>query len=230
MLINTSKNKYNAYNISNGRFFSSEVKPIVVYKQLNSNKTNILKENEGKSGVYRFVNDINNKSYIGSSVRLNKRFHVYFSKLTITNELKKANSYIYRAILKYNYDNFRLEILEYCDKKDIIIREQFYIDSLKPEYNISKVANSWLGNKHTPESKYLMRKNRVNSLLRKTNHLLATGHVTTVVNSKDNTIKMYASVREAAKDLGVSYVTVLNYINKNKLLHNMYIITKKEKV
>jgi len=25
-------------------------------------------------------------------------------------------------------------------------------------------------------------------------------------------------------------VTVLNYINKNKLLHNMYIITKKEKV
>lgn len=142
MLINTSKNKYNAYNISNGRFFSSEVKPIVVYKQLNSNKTNILKENEGKSGVYRFVNDINNKSYIGSSVRLNKRFHVYFSKLTITNELKKANSYIYRAILKYNYDNFRLEILEYCDKKDIIIREQFYIDSLKPEYNISKVANS----------------------------------------------------------------------------------------
>jgi len=29
-----------------------------------------------------------------------------------------------------------LEILEYCDPLNIISREQYYLDNLKPEYNI----------------------------------------------------------------------------------------------
>jgi hypothetical protein len=35
-----------------------------------------------------------------------------------------------------------LEILEYCDPKDITNREQYYIDLLRPEYNILRVARS----------------------------------------------------------------------------------------
>lgn len=56
---------------------------------------------------------------------------------------------IYKAILKYGYANFKLEILEYCDKKIVLDREQYYIDLLKPEYNILKKAGSTLGYKHT---------------------------------------------------------------------------------
>jgi hypothetical protein len=35
--------------------------------------------------------------------------------------------------------------LEYCDLENIIDREQYYIDLLKPEYNVLKDAGSSLG-------------------------------------------------------------------------------------
>ena len=74
---------------------------------------------------------------------------------------------INKALLKYGYSatvvgppwngggpqpNFKLEILEYCDSENVIEREQYYLDLLKPEYNILQLAGSSLGYKHTPES------------------------------------------------------------------------------
>jgi group I intron endonuclease len=46
-----------------------------------------------------------------------------------------------------------LEILEYCDLDLILKREQFYIDNLKPIYNILKLAGSPFGYLHTEEAK-----------------------------------------------------------------------------
>jgi len=46
-----------------------------------------------------------------------------------------------------------LEILEYCEPEKCIEREQYYIDLLKPEYNLLKVAGSLLGFKHSEETK-----------------------------------------------------------------------------
>ena len=62
------------------------------------------------------------------------------------------NSLINKALLKYGYSKFKVEILEYCDRSDLIKREQYYIDLLKPEYNILQKAGSSLGYKHTKES------------------------------------------------------------------------------
>jgi group I intron endonuclease len=57
-------------------------------------------------------------------------------------------------LVKYGHSTFKLEILEYCEADRLIIleREQYYIDLLKPEYNILKIAGSPLGYKHTEES------------------------------------------------------------------------------
>ena len=49
---------------------------------------------------------------------------------------------IYKALLAHGFDNFKLEILEHCKPSDLIKREQHYIDLLKPEYNIIKIAVS----------------------------------------------------------------------------------------
>jgi hypothetical protein len=54
-------------------------------------------------------------------------------------------------------------------------------------------------------------------------------HLVTIVNKEKGTVKEYYSIRSAAKDIGVSYSTVLSYINTNKLLKNIYLITKKLK-
>jgi len=73
---------------------------------------------------------------------------VYFSK----KRLADSNMAIYKAILKYGYANFKLEILEYCDKNILLVREQYYIDHLKPEYNILNKVGSNSGYKHKVET------------------------------------------------------------------------------
>lgn len=60
---------------------------------------------------------------------------------------------IYKALLKYGYSEFSLEILEFCDESVIIEREQHYIDLLKPEYNTLKIAGSTFGYQHSDEAK-----------------------------------------------------------------------------
>jgi hypothetical protein len=117
-----------------------------------SQKKTIYKENKGKSGIYRFICVTTGKSYIGSAVDLRRRFSEYFSHPSgalrdgfIINELKKGNSAIYSSLIKYGHSNFRLEILEYCNKEVLICREQHFIDLIKPEYNLTKLAGSCLG-------------------------------------------------------------------------------------
>jgi group I intron endonuclease len=51
-----------------------------------------------------------------------------------------------------------LEILEYCTAENAISREQYYIDLLKPEYNILTIAGSRLGSKHSRETLLKMSK------------------------------------------------------------------------
>lgn len=38
-----------------------------------------------------------------------------------------------------------MTILEYCDKSDLLLREQYYFDKYNPQYNILKIAGSSLG-------------------------------------------------------------------------------------
>ncbi len=44
--------------------------------------------------------------------------------------------HICNSLLKYGYSNFSLEIIEYCDPSECISREKYYLNLLKPEYNI----------------------------------------------------------------------------------------------
>lgn len=116
-------------------------------------KMQILKENKGKSGVYRWVNKETGKSYVGSGTNLARRFYNYYSAaLLIRHDCMVIN----RALLKYGYSNFTLEIIEYCEPSNAIAREQFYLDLLKPEYNILVKAGSSLGFKHAEETKTKM--------------------------------------------------------------------------
>ena len=128
--------------------------PVKRYKNAYLSKEEIRKENRGRSGIYLWRNNINGKCYVGSGVNLGKRFKEYFSLKYLAG---CGYMNISKALMKYGYLNFSIEILEYCDKGQLISREQYYMDLLKPEYNILKVAGSTLGFKHSEESRKKMK-------------------------------------------------------------------------
>lgn len=95
------------------------------------------------TGVYLIKNNVNNKIYVGStSTSFNNRFSSHLRSL-IQN--KHHSKYLQNAWNKYGKNSFSFIILETCKKNDCIKKEQYYIDTLKPEYNICKIAGSRLG-------------------------------------------------------------------------------------
>ena len=70
------------------------------------------------------------------------RFYDYFSKSYF---YKSGNTIIANAISKYGLEAFEFVILEFTEKEDVLSREQLFIDTLNPEYNIAKIAGSTLG-------------------------------------------------------------------------------------
>lgn len=106
-----------------------------VYPDLLADKSSILKQNKGKSGIYMLTNKITKKIYIGKSTNLRARFYEYFSP-----HLKDyaSSSLICKALIKFGFNNFSLSILEYCKPDILLAKEQFFITALKPQYNIRK--------------------------------------------------------------------------------------------
>jgi len=137
----------NSGNINNDNCNNTATVPIITYANVDTNRSTIFKENRNKSGVYRWVNKINGKSYIGSSMSLSNTFTIYYSLSSLKRKVK-GSIIIYRALLKYGYSNFSLDILEYCESNVLIKREQYYINLLNPEYNILKRGESNIGSKH----------------------------------------------------------------------------------
>ena len=121
--------------------------PIIIYSNADTMKERIIKENNKKIGVYRWTNNVTGDSYVGSSINLSNRLRVYYDYNSISDFSK--GSIINRALLKYGYSNFTLEILEYCNEDSVLVREQHYLDSLNPKYNVLKTAGSSFGHKHS---------------------------------------------------------------------------------
>ena len=75
------------------------------------------------------------------------------------NYLKNSKSSIYNALLKYGHSNFSLTVMDYCSpsrSEQCIEREDFYLSSLKHEYNICEKAGSRKGQTLNEESKKKM--------------------------------------------------------------------------
>lgn len=102
------------------------------------------------SGIYEIRNTTNGNFYIGSSVDINKRWVSHRSDL---RKGKHGNAHLQRAWIKYGEDCFQFSVIEQCDKKLVIEREQFYIDTLRPAYNMAIKAGSNLGTKYSEEAR-----------------------------------------------------------------------------
>ena len=231
-------------NPKKAKLFHFSSHNIIIYDDGLSNKNKILQDNKQRCGVYKWVNKINSKSYIGSSVNLSSRLSHYFSLNYLAKRTSKYKSKIYNALLAHGHDNFQLEILEVCGRSDLIKKEQSYIDYFKSEGNILTKAGSSLHFKHSEETllKFKPRKlsdqarsnlikakvGAVLSPLAKTNQLLSTSYTITLKNVETNYTREYSSIRAAAREFKVSHATLLNYIKKDKLFKGKYMIMRKK--
>jgi group I intron endonuclease len=135
---------------------SSPVVPVKAYINVDTQRREILAENKGKSGIYKWTNKINGKTYIGSAINIPERLCHYYSKKHMETQLKMGRSAIFSGILKHGIAKFKLEILVYCSQKKCIKLEQKYFNLLKPEYNLLKTAGSCLGCKRSEETRAKM--------------------------------------------------------------------------
>lgn len=92
----------------------------------------------------------NGHCYIGSAIDIKKRWCQHRSQLNLG---KHPNRYLQNAWNKYGEDVFEFSVLETCFVFILIFREQHYIDSIKPKYNLSRTAGSTLGVKQSEEAR-----------------------------------------------------------------------------
>jgi group I intron endonuclease len=104
-----------------------------------------------QTGIYRIVNLVNGKIYVGSAAReFAHRWRRH------KHDLKKAihaNKKLQNAWNKYGEAAFNFEVIEIVEPASCVAREQYWMDLLKPEYNLSPTAGSCLGIKRSEECK-----------------------------------------------------------------------------
>lgn len=183
-----------------------------LYKNLVQARSTLALQIKNKAGIYQLVNLKNNKTYIGSSINLYRRLSNYLSHVNLKRDMIRYNSIIGQAILKYGYKNFGVKILEFIEldtnltkkekKKVILAREQHYLDTIKPEYNILKIAGSKLGSVHTLKTRKLMRKN---SKVSKRMY---------VYNEDGSNFKVYFSISELAAVNNLNRLVIAKQLKK----------------
>ncbi|MBM6387847.1 MAG: GIY-YIG nuclease family protein [Paenibacillus sp.] len=130
--------------------------PVKIYNNMLDDKSPTASGFNKKPGIYLLHNLVNGKQYVGSSIDLKRRLYSYYSPSKLID-----GRYISNSIMKYGHNNFTVLILELVEPSDhiktnLLSREQYYIDLLKPILNLNPTAGSSLGFKHSDETKALL--------------------------------------------------------------------------
>jgi len=108
-------------------------------------------EGKGECGIYVIQSRLYpEKFYIGSATNFRRRKMKHISDI----KLKKHHSpLLQRHANKYGVDDLNIHLWFCCLKDDLLALEQYCIDTLKPIWNICKVAGNTTGYKHTEKSR-----------------------------------------------------------------------------
>ena len=75
-------------------------------------------------GIYKITNFVNNKVYIGQTINLRTRSSQHFSAL---KQNKHQNKHLQCSFNKHGIENFKYEIIEFCEPEKLNELEIFYI-------------------------------------------------------------------------------------------------------
>ncbi len=107
------------------------------------------------TGIYKIINVINGKVYVGSAIDIDRRLSEHGRAL---RSGQHHNDHLQKAYNKYGLEHFEFVPFFKCKKKDLLLYEQQIMDhchSYEEEfgYNLCPIAGSCLGSKWPEESK-----------------------------------------------------------------------------
>ena len=84
------------------------------------------------SKIYKIINDINDKIYVGKTdSTIERRFKQHCADCTRRNE---ENRPLYRAMNKYGIEHFSIHLIEECADEEASVREQYWFSCDKKNY------------------------------------------------------------------------------------------------
>ncbi len=206
-------NNHNSERLNN---FLKEKKlyPVVSYENIDSDitKKTIISETKGLSGIYLILNKVTLDYYVGSAStdRLYARFSnhlLYF----------RGSKILKHAVRKYKLSSFAFLVLELFpevvtkeNNKQLIDREDFYLKTLLPNYNILTEAGSTFGYKHTEMDRLKMKTNYSQA------RRLQIGNLNKGKKLSDETIEKIRAKRLIAPKPFISEQALLNMKKKSK--------------
>ena len=190
--------------------------------------SNSIKLFPSETGIYsiEFLDAKNGKIYVGSAgATVGHKSQIGFrvrwrGHLKLLRKLKHHSIKLQRAYNKYGEERLRFKVLEFCDPKDCIDRENFYIrhhDSCKNGYNMQPNAQSSIG-----------RKQQKSSLKKLSDTMKARREV-----FSEKCISLYLeleSVELVAEQMPFSRATVLTILKENNIPRIKSIKTIRKKV
>ena len=175
-----------------------------------------------RCGIYMIINLINGNRYIGSSKNIQQRLQTHRSNLRNNHH---CNIHLQNAWNKYGEAKFDYSILEFCEENIRINREQYYVNTLKPEYNISIEIVELPSN--SIESRLKLSRTRkqrmAEGLIKKTNCTKIF-----VYNLQGTFIKEFDSEMDACKELGLTRSGISKTLKGEQKQHHGFLLFKEK--
>lgn len=165
---------------------------------------NIKHIDKNISGIYAITNIKSNKKYIGGSVNIRYRIRSHYSYL---KNNKHNNIYLQRTFNKYGFDIFRIEILAICPKDWFYINklENYFIKTLKPDYNLTADTNNKAHSKLTKKKLSEKAKLRANQLSQEVRSNPFKSYMKEIksYNMLTKEVSYYDSIAQASRSLNI---------------------------
>ena len=174
--------------------------------------------------IYKFINKVNGKLYIGKTNNLYQRKHAHLAvaRLGAENNFYLASGHynlLQRAITKYGADNFDFVVIEENEQEEIIFeREKYWIAFYKTNvcrygnefgYNLTDGGEGSSGRKHTETAKQKIRDKAAGRL-----HTKETKQQMSVARSGDGcghnilTVQQIPEILRLRNEENLSYPTI----------------------